>query len=118
MAEPTPRSVDLLLDRVRDSPALVQQIKDEPLTVLEELAKDVKRNNPINALEDVITFRIAVIVLAIAVMIVVGCVTTVFVWSVLTGKQHPNFSEFLVAIGSTALGALAGLLAPVQRRNN
>ena len=70
---------------------------------------------PITPKEDRFTFRLCVIILEIIILSVVGLVG--FKYYTMLPTDGPLYvPEILVAIGSTALGALAGLLAPQASR--
>ncbi|MDF1634608.1 hypothetical protein [Mycoplana sp. MJR14] len=110
------RSVDFLISRLRSNPEYTEQLKEDPIPTLEKLAREIKQANPpLPASHDKFTYRLAVSALAIVVLVVVGCVSMVFVSSMLYDKPvlaSLTFPDILVAIGSTALGALASLLTP------
>jgi len=106
------RSVDLLIEQVKADPKLVEEIKADPVTTLETVGAEVKRNNPpLRAPEDKFTYRLAVVALSV---VAVGVIATVAVVWIRSGAPTTDFRvpEMLVAMGSTALGALAGLLMP------
>ena len=114
--ETTTRSVDILLDKVRGNASLVQDIKTDPVATLQSLAERIKRDNPpITAAEDKLTFRIAVVVLGIVILGVLGLIGTSYLLNA-PGGTELKIPEILIAMGSTALGALAGLLSPGARR--
>lgn len=111
------RSVDILMSKLRDKPSYVEDIKENPIQTLQKLSEEIKLSNPvIPASQDKFTYRIAVSVLSLVVLIVVGCVAVVFMIATINNAAEPKFPDILVAIGSTALGALAGLLAPVAQQ--
>jgi hypothetical protein len=80
----------------------------DPVKALQELA-EVARPKPLQ--EDVLIYRIAVITLgAIGVIATLGAI-------VLTGLrgERTEIPDVVTALGSAAIGALAGLLAPSPR---
>jgi hypothetical protein len=110
------RSVDILVNRVETNPLFIEKLQNDPVAALQEMAEDIKHSYPTTASQDKFAFRIAVTVLSLVVLIVVSAITAVFLLSVIKAAAQPQFPEILVAIGSTALGALAGLLAPANQR--
>lgn len=106
------RSVDLLIEQVAADPKLIEQVKSDPVSTLEAVGAEVKRNNPpLRPTEDKFTYRLAVAALALVVLGVVAAVG--FAW-IRSPDPTVDFRvpDMLVAMGSTALGALAGLLMP------
>lgn len=93
----TYESVRALAAKVDRSPELEAKIKANPAQALAELAGPLQT--------DVWIYRIVVLALGLAVLTaLIGAITlTAF------GKTIP---DVLTALGSAALGALAGLLAP------
>ena len=90
-------SVQELAMMVSENPELAEMIKKDPVKALESLASPLQT--------DVLLYRLVVGSLGAAVLItLIGAIVLVAL-----GKQTP---EVLVAIGSAAVGALAGLLAP------
>jgi hypothetical protein len=111
------RSVDILMSKIKDEPSYVEDIRQNPIQTLQKLSEEVKLSNPIiPASQDKFTYRIAVSVLSLVVLIVVGCVAVVIMIAAIEKTAEPEFPDILVAIGSTALGALAGLLAPIAQQ--
>src|SRR5437588_94087 len=105
MADPQDRSVDFLVRNIRENPALEAQIKTDPVQALSTLAEQVKRDNPLTPQDDKFTFRFAVIVLGVVILVVVALIGIKYFNATSSDIKVP---EILVAIGSTALGALAG----------
>jgi|SRR5581483_1859916 len=90
--------VESLAERVARDPALEQQLKDNPRGTLHDLA-----DRPLDT--DVWIYRIVVISLALAMLIsLISAIALAY-----SGKSIP---DGVIAIGSMATGALAGLLAP------
>lgn len=90
-----------LAQAVAKDPELQQQISTNPVSVLTSVA-----DNPLKT--DVWIYRI--IVLALSSVILAMVIDT------LVQQQKP--AESVVALASTALGALAGLLAPSPIKQN
>lgn len=95
-------SVKELALKVKANPELADMLKRDPAAALETLATPAP-------IPDTLVYRITVGSLGTAVLItLIGAIVLVAF-----GKQTP---EILVAIGSAAVGALAGLLAPSPAR--
>lgn len=93
-----------LSKQVSASPTLIQQLKEDP----EGTLKTVAAAAPLQS--DVMIYRIVVISLG---MVIVSAMAGAIMLSIY-GKPIP---ETLTALGSGALGAMAGLLAPTPRQN-
>ena len=104
------RPLDAMIGRFTDDERLVEELKADPVATLTRVGAQVKKESPRPAYEDKVTYRTAVAVLSAVILIVVSVVG--YKWFVTTGEGDLKVPEFLVAIGSTALGALAGLLMP------
>ncbi len=112
MSEPKEyRLLNSLVETVRSDTNLAEDMKVDPVVALQKAAERTKKENPpLAPNEDKVTYRTAVVVLS-AVILIVVCVVG-YKWFATTGTAELKVPEFLVAIGSTALGALAGLLVP------
>ena len=98
MNEPRIQSVRELAVRVADDSALADKIKADPVAALSNLAGPLQT--------DVWIYRCVVRSLGLTVLLVVIGVIVL----ACMGKSDPP--QALTALGSAALGALAGLLAP------
>ena len=95
--EPRVQSVSELAVRIAQDPALAAKIKENPAEAIASLAAPLQ--------SDVWIYRMVVAALGLAVLFgVVGAIVLA-----MAAKPIP---EVLVALGSAAVGALAGLLAP------
>jgi hypothetical protein len=92
------RSLGDLSTALPNNPELQKAIKDDPVGAIKNLAVQAQ-------IPDTWVYRLVIITLGV---VVIGVVIGAFA---LAGYDKP-IPEALVAIGSTALGALAGLLAP------
>jgi hypothetical protein len=92
------REIDaqLLEEKLQDAEFL-ELARREPEAAIKQLRLSPK--------EDVLLYRITVMVLGAVVLVAASGA----VWLGLLGQEIP---ELLVALGSAAIGALAGLLAP------
>ena len=102
------RSAELLYDKAVADPELVAKIKTDPVKELKKLRDESTTALP--ALQaDVWIYRIVVAGLGLVVLsAVIGAI-------VLSAKGITATPQILTAIGSAAVGALAGLLAPSPR---
>ena len=95
--EPRVQSVSELAVRISQDPALAARIKENPAQTIANLASPLQNDPWI--------YRMVVAALGLAVLIgVIGAI-------ILAMAARP-IPEVLVALGSAAVGALAGLLAP------
>jgi hypothetical protein len=102
MPEPI-RTLPELAARVAQDPQLAEQIKADPTKALAGLAAP-----PTAVTNDVWIYRIVVTALGLAVLLsIIGAI--LLSWNA-DGKTEPP--TVLTALGSAAVGALAGLLAP------
>jgi hypothetical protein len=96
-------SVEDLAEMVREDPALAREISSRPAEAIAELAAPLEN--------DVWIYRIVVGALSlVAVMAIVGAIV------VAVGTSDTQVPDAVVALGSAAVGALAGLLAPQAGR--
>jgi len=103
-----PRTADVLVTRALSEPEILKKIQDDPRTELPILAKIVtKEYPPCSPLAwDQWIYRLVVIFLGFTVISsVIGAI-------ILAARGITTTPEILVAIGSAAVGAMAGLLAP------
>jgi hypothetical protein len=91
-----------LAELVRDHPELQDEVKKDPVETLERLSRPLE--------QDLWIYRIVVGTLAISILAVIVASTVIVL------VQETAVPDVLVAIGTGAIGALAGLLAPVPTR--
>ena len=97
------RSADEMFKILVKKPDLLDALKANPLPVLEEARDEAVSKTTPAYIGDKVIYRGVVLVLGLVVLIAtVGYI-------ILANQKIP---EALVAIGSAAIGALAGLLAP------
>jgi hypothetical protein len=92
-----------LADLVRDDPELQEEVRKDPVETLERLSRPLET--------DLWIYRIVVGTLSFSILAVIVATTVI----VLT-QEPVEIPDVLVAIGTGAIGALAGLLAPVPSR--
>jgi len=98
------RSVDQLLTIIKSDPNAITALKNDPIPTLEKYVDKAKSETPI-FYRDKWVYRLVVISLGLIILVAgVGAIILVAL-----GKTTP---EILIALGSGAVGALAGLLAP------
>lgn len=109
MAEPL-RSANIMTDKILADKNLLPLLQTNPEKVLRETAKEVTHELPTPAfVSDVITYRIVVIALGLVCVAAIG--GAIYLTARATGTTV-NLPDTLTALGATAIGALAGLLAP------
>jgi hypothetical protein len=91
------QSASELAVRVAQDPNLQQEIKDDPVNALANLAAPLE--------SDVWIYRTVVVALGLTVLLAM-------VGSIVLGFKNMAFPDASLALGSAAVGALAGLLAP------
>ncbi len=96
-------SATKLADLIEHDAALQDKVRDDPVGTLRALAKPLE--------EDKWVYRIVVAVLGLTILFVVS---GVFVLKVVDNQT--GIPDALVAIGSAAVAALAGLLTPFPTR--
>lgn len=109
MNEEITRSAVTLVNRILNSDELTARVKDNPKSELPIIADQVIRDLPKVLETDYWVYRIVVISLGTAVLIVVAGAVTL---AAINPTADVKIPEVLTAIGSAAVGALAGLLAP------
>ncbi len=101
------KSFNEFKQELSDSEELQEKFKDNPL----EAIKEFKQQNPLST--DKWIYRIIVVGLSISIVaIIIGILILMSTGKIDGDKTVPTI---ITAIGSAAIGALAGLLAPPQR---
>ena len=104
------RSAALLVKTAMSSPDIIEELKSNPEDALKKLEQQAVGSLPHRALEqDKWIYRIVVGSLSLVVLVVV--IGVIFL-TLKTTTGTPNIPDVLTALGSAAIGALAGLLAP------
>ena len=103
MTRPRFSSAQDLAEAASNDPTLEQELKTDPVGTLRQVAK------PLDS--DFVVYRIVVSALGLAVILsVLGAIA--LGWRDMGGTTVHEPPQLLTAIGSAAVGALAGLLAP------
>ena len=103
------RNVNEFAKEMRRSPELQQKFKDDPVKAAEEM----KEKSPLES--DVWVYRIVVLSLGLTILsIILGVIILIGTSQI---KDDSGVPTILTAIGSAAIGALAGLLAPAPKRS-
>lgn len=111
MEQDTIRSAIALVNRVVNSQELTARVKENPGVELPKIAEQIVREMPPPPLDsDKWIYRIVVLALGGTILIVV--LGAIVLAATHTGTGDVKIPEVLTAIGSAAVGALAGLLAP------
>ena len=103
------RSADLLVTNILADPEAKEALKTDPEATLKRAAAQAKAESPLD--NDVWVYRMVVTFLGLTVLLV-ALGTIALSWGA-TASQIP---DVLTALGSAAVGALAGLLAPAPAR--
>jgi hypothetical protein len=109
MMLPSTRSADELVRRALASPERVEALRQNPEGVLRELAREVTRD--VTSDQDPWLYRMIVLIIGLTALIAV--VGAVVISASGPDRQVP---DILTALGSGAIGALAGFLTPFQHR--
>jgi hypothetical protein len=97
------------MNMVEDDPERLKALQDNTLTELKKLTDEAKKTAP-GPFNDRWIYRIVVIVLsAIVIIVAIGGV-------VMASNHTGPVPEAVVALGSAAIGALVGILAPSPGR--
>lgn len=110
MEQDTIRSAVALVNKIVNSQELTEKVKANPEVELPKIAEQVVRELPPVLITDPWIYRIVVLALGGTILIVVG--GAVVLAATHAGASELKIPEVLTAIGSAAVGALAGLLAP------
>jgi hypothetical protein len=111
MSEEIPRSADLLVGLILNTPGLLDPAKTNPKETLQKLAAEATEYLPPPALVgDCWIYRIVVSVLGIvAIAAILGAI---YLSVNTSGSGTLQIPDVITALGAAAIGALAGLLAP------
>lgn len=110
-----PRSADVLVDHLLNTPGVLAQVSAKPAETLRDLAEQVTRELPPPAfITDRWTYRIVVLALGIVCVSAMG--GAIYLSAIAAPGGSPNIPDVLTALGAAAIGALAGLLAPSPNR--
>lgn len=105
------RSADLLVDMIVHNPSVLDAVKSDPEKTLRKLAKDATKNLPPPPLvgESGVYYVVVIALGVVAVAAIGGSIWATL--SVVNGSPV-QIPETITALGSAAIGALAGLLVP------
>lgn len=104
------RSFDEFKSDLVANPDLQNQFKQDPITAVQQF----QQQTPLTT--DKWIYRIIVLSLGITIIsIIIGVIVLIGTGQITEDKSVPTI---LTAIGSAAIGALAGLLAPPPKSNN
>lgn len=103
------RSADQLKKTIIETPGVLAQIQAKPEETLTKLVEQAKQQVPRALEQDKVIYRIVVSSLGLVVLLVVIGVIALSFRSTGGTVQIP---DVLTALGSAAIGALAGILAP------
>jgi len=102
------RSADQLKKTILETPGALDEIRTNPAATLDKLTEQAKLQVPRALEQDKIIYRIVVSSLAlVTLLVVVGVIALSF-----KASGTVSVPDVLTALGSAAIGALAGILAP------
>ncbi len=106
-------SAELLVRTAIATPGALDRLRADPESTLKELAAEAVREAPRVLEQDRFVYRAVILTLSAISLAVVGCAV---VLALRTDVANPiRFPDILTALGSAAIGALAGILAPSPR---
>jgi hypothetical protein len=109
MATRRVKSFDEFKEELESNPTLQAQFKTDPVSAI----ADFQQQNPLT--NDKWIYRIIVLALGFTILaIILGVIVLIAMGKISDDKGVPTI---LTAIGSAAIGALAGLLAPPPKSN-
>lgn len=102
------RSADQLAKTIIETPGVLAEIQANPEITVKKLAEQAKEQVSARALEqDPLIYRIVVSSLGlVTLLVVIGAIALAF------NSAQDKIPDVLTALGSAAIGALAGILAP------
>jgi len=103
------RSADVLVTTALETPGVLEELKSKPEETLKKLAEQSTQQTPPAFVPDNWIYRIVVGSLGfVCIAVVLGAIAI----SLVANGQTANIPDILTALGSAAIGALAGILAP------
>jgi len=106
-----PRSADILVNQLLNTPGLLDQVHANPEKTLKKVAEQITKDLlPPAYLTDRWIYRIVVLALGFVSVASIGGAIYLSA-KVTTGGSVP-IPDIMTALGAAAIGALAGLLAP------
>jgi hypothetical protein len=102
------RSAEEMVKRVMLDPALMNEVKADPVVTLQKIAEQVVKDNPPGPPLQTDTWIYRLVVSALGLTVILSLISAV----ILTMAGKTPVPDVLTALGSAAVGALAGLLAP------
>jgi len=102
-----PRSADLLVNLVLSRPGEIEKLKENP----EKTLRDLARETTMELIPPVLKREVGIYYVVVGALGIVA-VSTVIGAIFLTSTATVKIPDVITALGSAAIGALAGLLAP------
>jgi hypothetical protein len=100
------QSASELAERVAQDPKLQEEIKADPVTALANLATPLQSD----------TWIYRMVVAALGLVVLIAIVGAIYLTAKSSTAYIYQVPDALIALGSAAVGALAGLLAPSPRQ--
>ncbi len=108
--KPETRSADELVNILEADPDRLNEVKQDPLSVLKKIRDEAKENVPsVYFRTDKRIMQVIVVVLGSVLLIATGG------YIILSRTGNGEIPEALVSLGSAAIGALAGFLTQPKR---
>ncbi|MEZ4992667.1 MAG: hypothetical protein R2824_19750 [Saprospiraceae bacterium] len=104
------RNVSDMKQKVLESPELLQQLQADPTSFFQ----NVETTNPVYKTGVFLTV-VGILGLVLLSALIIGAIITLKTYNTEDGVME--IPDFIVMLGSTAIGALAGLLAPSPRND-
>lgn len=107
----TPRSAKLLADWIKDEPELLNPNRKDAKELIDKMAENFIKHYPTPALvsEAGIYYLVIAFLGAVSTLAIIG---TLILSIMSIDKDTINIPDVITALGSAAIGALAGLIAP------
>lgn len=106
-----PRSANYLVDLILNTPGLLEQVQARPEETLKKLAAETTRHLPPPPLvRDAGIYYL--IVGSLGLVSVAAILGAIYLSAIAPAGGSAQIPDVLTALGSAAIGALAGLLAP------
>ena len=110
-----PRSADMLVNLILSRPGEIEKLKNNPEKTLRELAKETTTDliPPVLKREAGIYYIVVSAIGLVAILAIIGAV--ILSLASLEKAIEVKIPDIVTALGSAAIGALAGLLSPSPR---
>ena len=110
-----PRSADMLVNLLMSRPGELEKLKQDPEKTLRALAAEttITLIPPVTKREVGIYY---IVVIALALVALAAMIGAIVLMALSSNNETAQVPDVVTALGSAAIGALAGLLAPAPNR--